>query len=783
MFSFGFYDAIDNDRVYSATQFGEMFDGLITDGVYATIGNAFAVVSGEGVQVKVKSGRAWFNKRWTVNTADIPLDLELPDLLLPRIDAVILEVDTRVAVRSNAIRIITGTPSINPSKPVLTRSDGLYQYPLAWVRVDPNVEVIASSKIENNVGLDPTPFVTGILKSISIDDLWNQWEGQFDEWFANVQAQLEGDIALNLQNQINALKSSKVNVSDKATAEQITSGTPNKWVDAAALVSYTDQKLLPKTGEIGFKPTKYPLKGQILSKSEHQNLFNVIGYGDGIEIKPMAYVYSEPQNFLRFGLDIKTCALYMCELFKIQKIQPSQINNISAATKYIMSPMINSKFGTFFSSSQSIGTYSTRHPYFTIATYGGKIDDKFASGLRIIEDRFVYRNLGETENNAIYVGCSASEQNLYFCIANKKVSDLSYLNIGELLLTDVTTTDAFDSTSPCIKNGVMKYALISVKNNQMVINLITATNYNGTTQNSASISKTVINVPLSGSYTDASLKQGIGRNIVLNGVVYIHAVDTSNNLTLIAFDLFTQNFSTVTGQTKTLITSWTAKHAPYSFYRISYNSYATTAIGAIECKEDGSDVELEILYIENSVLKLYSQHTYVAESASKPSEISLYQNRTTYAGSDKVAYIDDCRSYIDTPDRYCASLLFQNGNPIIVLNRIGYSTYRPLLGVTRVKLDAPLRPLQLYLNSISLTGRMLYNINDPQGGTHGYVRCGDNNEISFVVLSISKFYEEKSGNTITGYNASVYTNFGIVTQDESKFRIADAYGAPLYYGE
>lgn len=224
-FSCGFYNAIDHDRVYSATQFGEMFDGLINDGIYATIGNAFMVVPGSGTTVVVKSGRAWFNKTWSVNTADLPLELVMPDLLLPRFDAVILEVDTRVSIRNNAIKVLTGEPNVNPAKPTLTNSDGLYQYPLAYVKVAANATQIKTTDIEIMVGRTPCPFVTGILQSIAINDMWNQWEGQFEEWFSGVQSQLSGDVASNLLNQIQTINANAVFKTDKATVAEAQAGT------------------------------------------------------------------------------------------------------------------------------------------------------------------------------------------------------------------------------------------------------------------------------------------------------------------------------------------------------------------------------------------------------------------------------------------------------------------------------------------------------------------------------------------------------------------------------
>lgn len=178
--SCGFYNSINHDRVYDAVQFGEMFDGLINDGVYATIGYGMTVSVVSGMTVRVRSGRAWFNKTWTVNTADYPLAIPAADVLLPRIDAVILEIDTRTQTRNNTFKVISGATASNPSKPTLTRANGLYQYPLAWVTVPANARSLSNNNIEIQVGRSPTPFVTGCAATLDISEWWNQWSGQFN---------------------------------------------------------------------------------------------------------------------------------------------------------------------------------------------------------------------------------------------------------------------------------------------------------------------------------------------------------------------------------------------------------------------------------------------------------------------------------------------------------------------------------------------------------------------------------------------------------------------------
>lgn len=208
----GFYNSVDGDRKYDATQFASLFDGVITDGVVAAVGDFFATTPGGGMVVNVGSGRAWFNRTWTYNDAKIPLTLDGSDLLYDRIDAVVLEIDTGVAVRDNSIKVVKGIPAQEPEKPTLTNEGDIHQYALAYVRVKASSVEIGSGDITINVGQVDCPFVTSIIETPELEVLFAQWDAQFKEWFENVQSQLEGDVAANLQRQIDANKEAIKNV-------------------------------------------------------------------------------------------------------------------------------------------------------------------------------------------------------------------------------------------------------------------------------------------------------------------------------------------------------------------------------------------------------------------------------------------------------------------------------------------------------------------------------------------------------------------------------------------
>lgn len=249
-FSFGFYNSFNHDRKYNAIQMSMIFDGIISDGIYATIGEAMVVkAASEDNVVVVGPGRGWFDHTWNYNDADLPVNAPISDVLLKRIDALVIDINANENYRENKIMWVQGTPSSNPVRPTMINTLEHHQYPLCYVERKPNVEKILQADITNMVGSSECPFVTGILETINIDQLLLQWKDQwaqfvityensatewmddqkadfaayytefkrqmdafeaasgkeFNDWFASIQDIFDGSVAGNLQNEINQI--------------------------------------------------------------------------------------------------------------------------------------------------------------------------------------------------------------------------------------------------------------------------------------------------------------------------------------------------------------------------------------------------------------------------------------------------------------------------------------------------------------------------------------------------------------------------------------------------
>lgn len=205
-FSYGFYNSLNGDRKYDSEDLSRMFDGIIYDGVIGAVGDTFAVKAGTGNTVNVSSGRAWFNHTWTYNDAPMPISCGSAAVLLDRYDAIVLEVNAASDVRKNSIKVVTGTEASNPAKPTMENTEFVHQYPLAYILRKAGESAISQGNIENMVGTSECPLCTGVLKTMTMDQILAQWDVQFNTWFESAKGTLSGDVAGNLMAKIEAVE-------------------------------------------------------------------------------------------------------------------------------------------------------------------------------------------------------------------------------------------------------------------------------------------------------------------------------------------------------------------------------------------------------------------------------------------------------------------------------------------------------------------------------------------------------------------------------------------------
>lgn len=215
--SSGFFNSHNHDRLYDAKQISSIFDGVILDGVYESIGDAFKVspYSDSNDTILVGTGRAWFDHTWTLNDTTFSVVLSPPNALLKRIDTVVIDVNLEDDVRANGIKVVEGSYSEDPVAPKLIKEELHKQYPIADIRIrEGESRVISAADITYRVGTSDCPLVTGPLTALNLDNYLDQWTANFNEWFEGIKDILDEHVAQDLQNQIDELRN-KQGVNEK----------------------------------------------------------------------------------------------------------------------------------------------------------------------------------------------------------------------------------------------------------------------------------------------------------------------------------------------------------------------------------------------------------------------------------------------------------------------------------------------------------------------------------------------------------------------------------------
>lgn len=186
----GFFNALNNDRTYNADEMGQLFEGIIRDGIFQNVGQALKpTVDTNSLKVTIGTGRCWFNNTWMNNSSVLTLTLATADLLLPRKDAICVVVDKRDSGRTVNIQIVkgkndSGTPVTLPS------TDGMYYYPLCYIKIDKGQTKLTASSLEDLRGRGTVPWITGPLSVINTENTLAKIESDWEAFFTSKRGEI-----------------------------------------------------------------------------------------------------------------------------------------------------------------------------------------------------------------------------------------------------------------------------------------------------------------------------------------------------------------------------------------------------------------------------------------------------------------------------------------------------------------------------------------------------------------------------------------------------------------
>ena len=231
--SSGFFNSINHDRLYDAEQLSSIFDGIIIDGVYENYGDAFMVTANPDANssVIIGTGRAWFDHTWTLNDSQFAMQLDPPNELLARTDAIVIDVDRRTDIRKNSIVYVKGSEATPDNPPAFIKEDLHKQYPICYIKREAKVNSpIEQQDITITVGTSVCPIVTGYLSSQNLENLLVQLDAEFNTWWDGIKDTLDENTVTKLQNQIDEINeklnspTATVGLLEKSVAEMYMSG-------------------------------------------------------------------------------------------------------------------------------------------------------------------------------------------------------------------------------------------------------------------------------------------------------------------------------------------------------------------------------------------------------------------------------------------------------------------------------------------------------------------------------------------------------------------------------
>lgn len=226
----GFFNSINGDRKYNARQISRYLGGLISSGVIPNPSDSLQVLAGEGMTVQVSPGKAFIDCYWLDNDSMYAVPIEDADMVLDRIDAVVMRLDESDDARNIDIAVKKGTPSSDPQAPAIVREGSVQEYCLATVRVqkmndDGTQEIIQADITDTRADTDVCGWVTGLIDQVDTHTLFLQWQdayqrfynenaAEFEAWLSDIQNRMGSSVEGALTNMINSK-------ADKETVETL----------------------------------------------------------------------------------------------------------------------------------------------------------------------------------------------------------------------------------------------------------------------------------------------------------------------------------------------------------------------------------------------------------------------------------------------------------------------------------------------------------------------------------------------------------------------------------
>ncbi len=192
----GFFNSVNSDRLYYAEDMNRPYNRVISNGVFATpqgtpSTDLQVVSAGTGMGILVNAGQGLFADKWFENEAAINITVPNNTGVVPRMDSVIVQVDTRASGRVGNIVYRTGNPASNPSPPAINNETGVTEYRLANIYVAPSANAINNDAITDLRGSSSCPWITSLIYQVDTSTLYSQWQAAYQSYYDNTTQEFE----------------------------------------------------------------------------------------------------------------------------------------------------------------------------------------------------------------------------------------------------------------------------------------------------------------------------------------------------------------------------------------------------------------------------------------------------------------------------------------------------------------------------------------------------------------------------------------------------------------
>ena len=184
------YDGDTYDREYTSGDFASYLDKIVGNGVFSNPSTNLQVMASSGMDIVVKAGQAFIDGHKLVLDADMSLTLDNSDVLLDRIDRVVVYLD--MTNRVMGIRVKKGTPDSPAQAPELTRTTTIKEYCLANVRIIAQATAISQTNItDTRADTQICGFVSTLIEQVDTATLYAQYQEAYQQFYESTQNQLE----------------------------------------------------------------------------------------------------------------------------------------------------------------------------------------------------------------------------------------------------------------------------------------------------------------------------------------------------------------------------------------------------------------------------------------------------------------------------------------------------------------------------------------------------------------------------------------------------------------